>query len=217
VVCTALATAGAFITDLKVGYWLGSTPARQEKYKFLGIIVSAACITGVILLLHKVYGFSGEGALAAPQANAMAAVIKTLMSESSVPWGLYIAGGFMALVLEMLKISPLPFALGMYLPIQLNTPILIGGIVAHFVSNSSKHEEVNKKRKDRGTLIASGFVAGGALMGIVSAFIAFIGWDFLDVGLAETALGEVLSVLLFAGLCFYLYFDSRKGAEDKTA
>jgi len=217
VVCTALATAGAFITDLKVGYWLGSTPAKQEKYKFIGIIVSAACITGVIMLLHKVYGFSGEGALAAPQANAMAAVIKTLMSQSNVPWGLYIAGGFMALILEMVRISPLPFALGMYLPIELNTPILVGGIVAHFVSHSSAHEKVNKKRKDKGTLIASGFVAGGALMGIVSAFIAFLGWDFLNLGIAETAFGEGLSVILFAGLCFYLYLDSKKGAADKTA
>lgn len=214
VVCTALSTAGTFITDLKVGYWLGSTPAKQEKYKFVGIIVSALCITGVILLLNKVYGFTGDKALAAPQANAMAAVIKTLMSEASVPWGLYIAGGFMALVLEMLKISPLPFALGMYLPIQLNTPILIGGIVAHLVSNSSADEKVNKKRKDRGTLIASGFVAGGALMGIVSAFIAFIGWDFFDTGISEMAIGEVLSVILFAGLCFYLYFDAKKGAEN---
>mgnify|MGYP006283926027 FL=1 len=216
VVCTALSTAGTFITDLKVGYWLGSTPAKQEKYKFVGIIVSALCITGVILLLNKVYGFTGDKALAAPQANAMAAVIKTLMSESNVPWGLYIAGGFMALVLEMLKISPLPFALGMYLPIQLNTPILIGGIVAHLVSNSSADEKVNKKRKDRGTLIASGFVAGGALMGIVSAFIAFIGWDFFDTGISEMAIGEVLSVILFAGLCFYLYFDAKKGAENRS-
>ena len=122
----------------------------------------------------------------------------------------------MALVLEMLKISPLPFALGMYLPIQLNTPILIGGIVAHLVSNSSADEKVNKKRKDRGTLIASGFVAGGALMGIVSAFIAFIGWDFFDTGLSEMAIGEVLSVILFAGLCFYLYFDAKKGAENRS-
>jgi len=216
VVCTALSTAGTFITDLKVGYWLGSTPAKQEKYKFIGIIVSALCITGVILLLNKVYGFTGDKALAAPQANAMAAVIKTLMSESNVPWGLYIAGGFMALVLEMLKISPLPFALGMYLPIQLNTPILIGGIVAHLVSNSSVDEKVNKKRKDRGTLIASGFVAGGALMGIVSAFIAFIGWDFFDTGISEMAIGEVLSVILFAALCFYLYFDAKKGAENRA-
>jgi len=213
VVCTALSTAGAFISDLKVGYWLGSTPKKQEQYKFLGILVAAASVTGVILLLNKVYGFTGEGALAAPQANAMAAVIKTLMSDASAPWGLYIAGGFMAIILEFLKISPLAFALGMYLPIQLNTPILIGGIVSHFVINSSSDPEVSTKRKERGTLIASGFIAGGALMGVMSALIALPGWDeVLHTGLSETWFGEALSVVLFTGLCLYVYWDSKRAA-----
>ena len=166
VVCTALSTAGAFISDLKVGYWLGSTPKKQETYKFLGILVASAAVTGVILLLNKVYGFGPDSVLAAPQANAMAAVIKTLMSDASAPWGLYIAGGFMAIILEILKISPLAFALGMYLPIHLNTPILVGGLVSHFVINSSKDPAISNSRKERGTLIASGFIAGGALMGI---------------------------------------------------
>ncbi len=215
VVCTALSTAGAFISDLKVGYWLGSTPGKQETYKFLGILVSAASITGVIMLLNKVYGFTGEGAMAAPQANAMAAVIKALMSESEVPWGLYIAGGFMAIILEMLKISPLAFALGMYLPIQLNSPLFIGGLVSYLVSRSGKTEEVNTRRKERGTLIASGFIAGGALMGVVSALIALPGWDeYLHTGIGETAFGEVLSIILFAGLCGYLYYDSKRGAVE---
>ncbi|MDZ7859575.1 MAG: oligopeptide transporter, OPT family [Candidatus Krumholzibacteriota bacterium] len=218
VVCTALSTAGAFISDLKVGYWLGSTPEKQEKYKFLGIVVASVSITGVIILLNKVYGFTGEGRLAAPQANAMAAVIKTLMSNATVPWGLYLAGGFMALILEMLGISPLAFALGMYLPIELNTPILIGGLVAYFVSTRSKDKAVNKKRKERGTLIASGFIAGGALMGVISALVALPGWDeVLNTGIAEKPIGEVLSVVLFAGLCIYLYIDSKKGAADKVA
>jgi putative OPT family oligopeptide transporter len=213
VVCTALSTAGAFISDLKVGYWLGSTPKKQEQYKFLGILVAAASVTGVILLLNKVYGFTGEGALAAPQANAMAAVIKTLMSDASAPWGLYIAGGFMAIILEFLKISPLAFALGMYLPIQLNTPILIGGIVSHFVINSSSDPVVSTKRKERGTLIASGFIAGGALMGVMSALIALPGWDeVLHTGLSETWFGEALSVVLFTGLCLYVYWDSKRAA-----
>jgi len=213
VVCTALSTAGAFISDLKVGYWLGSTPKKQEQYKFLGILVAAASVTGVILLLNKVYGFTGEGALAAPQANAMAAVIKTLMSDASAPWGLYIAGGFMAIILEFLKISPLAFALGMYLPIQLNTPILIGGIVSHFVIKSSSDPEVSTKRKERGTLIASGFIAGGALMGVMSALIALPGWDeVLHTGLSETWFGEALSVVLFTGLCLYVYWDSKRAA-----
>ncbi len=215
VVCTALSTAGAFISDLKVGYWLGTTPRNQERYKFLGVIVSAACITGVIILLNKVYGFTGEGSLAAPQANAMAAVIRTLMARADTPWFLYLAGIFMALVLELLKISPLAFALGMYLPIQLNTPLLVGGIIAYLVSTRSADAEVNRKRKARGILIASGFVAGGALMGIVSALIALPGWDeVLNVGLAERPFGEVLSVILFLGLCVYLYFDAKRGASD---
>jgi putative OPT family oligopeptide transporter len=215
VVCTALSTAGAFISDLKVGYWLGSTPVKQERYKFLGILVAAACVTGVLLLLNKVYGFTGPGALAAPQANAMAAVIRTLMAETAAPWGLYIAGIFMAITLELIHISPLAFALGMYLPIQLNTPLLIGGLIAHVVSTRSKNEEVNTKRKDRGTLIASGFIAGGALMGVVSALFALPGWDeTLNLGIAERPIGEVLSVIMFVGLCLYLYYDSRKGAKE---
>ncbi|MBN2184286.1 MAG: oligopeptide transporter, OPT family [Candidatus Krumholzibacteriota bacterium] len=215
VVCTALSTAGAFISDLKVGYWIGSTPKKQEMFKFIGIAAAAASVTGVILLLNKTYGFSGEGSLAAPQANAMAAVIQTLMSDAAAPWGLYIAGGFMAIILELLKISPLAFALGMYLPIHLNTPILIGGLVAHFVQKSSRNEEVSSKRKERGTLIASGFIAGGALMGIVSALIAWPEWDqILNTGFGETYFGEVLSVFMFAGLCFYLYFDSKRGAAE---
>ncbi|MCK4538694.1 MAG: oligopeptide transporter, OPT family [Candidatus Krumholzibacteria bacterium] len=215
VVCTALSTAGAFVSDLKVGYWLGSTPKKQETYKFLGIIVAAASVTGVIILLDKVFGFTGPDALAAPQANAMAAVIQTLMSDAQAPWGLYIAGGFMALILEFLKISPLAFALGMYLPIQLNTPILVGGLVAHFVSKSSKNEGVVAKRKERGTLIASGFIAGGALMGVLSALVALPGWDeHLNTGFGETGYGEMLSVVLFAGLCLYVYLDAKKGATE---
>ncbi|HSG29453.1 MAG TPA: oligopeptide transporter, OPT family [Candidatus Krumholzibacterium sp.] len=215
VVCTALSTAGAFVSDLKVGYWLGSTPRKQESYKFLGIIVAAASVTGVIILLNKVYGFTGPDALAAPQANAMAAVIQTLMSDAQAPWGLYIAGGFLAIILELLKISPLAFALGMYLPIQLNTPLLIGGLVAHFVAKSSKNEEVSTRRKERGTLIASGFIAGGALMGVVSALVALPGWnEIVHTGFGETAMGEVLSVIMFAGLCLYVYFDSRRGAAE---
>ncbi len=215
VVCTALSTAGAFISDLKVGYWLGSTPISQERYKFLGIIVAAACVTGVLLLLNKVYGFTGPTALAAPQANAMAAVIRTLMTETEAPWGLYLAGIFMALTLELIHISPLAFALGMYLPIQLNTPILVGGMISYFVSTRSKNTEINTKRKERGTLIASGFIAGGALMGVVSALIALPGWNkALHLGIAERPIGEVLSVVCLLGLCLYLYFDAKSGARE---
>ena len=188
VVCTALATAGAFISDLKVGYWLGSTPRSQERYKFIGILVAAFCVTGVLLLLNKVYGFTGPDALAAPQANAMAAVIKVLMTTATAPWFLYLAGIFMAITLELIKVPPLPFALGMYLPIELNTPLLVGGFVAHLVSTRSKNEEVNTRRRERGTLVASGFIAGGALMGVVSALIALPGWnETLNTGIGGTA------------------------------
>ena len=215
VVCTALSTAGSFITDLKVGYWLGSSPNKQEGYKFLGIIVAAASVTGVIMLLDKVYGFTGNTPMAAPQANAMAAVIQALMSDAQTPWGLYITGGVIAVILELLKISPLSFALGMYLPIQLVTPLFVGGLVAHFVGRSSKNEEISSKRKDRGTLIASGFIAGGALMGVVSALVALVGWnEFLHTGFGETSMGGVLSVILFTGLCLYMYFDSKRGAAE---
>jgi putative OPT family oligopeptide transporter len=215
VVCTALATAGAFISDLKVGYWLGSTPLKQERFKFLGIIVAAACVTGVLILLNRVYGFTGPNALAAPQANAMAAVIQTLMAKTAAPWGLYLAGIFMAITLELIHISPLAFALGMYLPIELNTPILIGGLISYLVSTRSANDEVNTRRKERGTLIASGFIAGGALMGVVSALLALPGWnETLNLGIAERPVGELVSVICLVGLCLYLYYDARIGAKE---
>jgi putative OPT family oligopeptide transporter len=215
VVCSALATAGSFITDLKVGYWLGTTPRNQERYKFLGVLVAAFCVTGVLLLLNKVYGFTGPKALAAPQANAMAAVITALIERAAAPWFLYLAGIFMAITLELIKVPPLPFALGMYLPIELNTPVLIGGLVAHLVSTRSTNEVVNTRRRERGTLIASGFIAGGALMGVVSALIALPGWnEKVHTGIAERPIGEILSIVLFLGLCIYLYYDAKKGSPD---
>jgi len=175
-------------------------------------------VTGVLLLLNKVYGFTGPTALAAPQANAMAAVIKALMADTAAPWFLYLAGVFMAITLQLIKVPPLPFALGMYLPMELNTPLLVGGLVAHLVSTRSKNEEVNTRRRERGTLIASGFIAGGALMGVVSALIALPGWnERLHTGIAERPIGEILSIALFLGLCLYLYFDSKKGAPDAPA
>jgi putative OPT family oligopeptide transporter len=218
VVCTALATAGAFISDLKVGYWLGSTPRNQERYKFIGILVAAFCVTGVLLLLNTVYGFTGPKALAAPQANAMAAVIKVLMTTTTAPWFLYLAGIFMAITLELIKVPPLPFALGMYLPIELNTPLIIGGFIAHLVSTRSTHEDVNTRRRERGTLIASGFIAGGALMGVVSALIALPGWnEKLNMHIAERPAGEILSIVLFLGLCLYVYYEAKKGAPDRPS
>ena len=171
VVCTALSVAGGFITDLKVGYWLGSTPKKQETWKFLGVLVSAATVGGVILVLNQAYGFTGDQAMVAPQANAMAAVIKPLMSNAPTPWVLYIVGAVIALLLVILKVPPLAFALGMYIPQELNTPLLFGGFIAWFVSTRTKNEKLNNARFQRGTLIASGFIAGGALFGVFNAFL----------------------------------------------
>ncbi|MFR6285037.1 MAG: OPT family oligopeptide transporter [Odoribacter splanchnicus] len=160
VVCTALSMAGGFITDLKIGYWIGTTPAKQERWKFLGTVVSAATVAGVMMILNQTYGFVGENALVAPQANAMAAVIKPLMEGGATPWMLYFAGAALALILTMIGVPALAFALGMFIPLDLNTPLLIGGLVSWYVSTRSKDEKVNKMRRERGTLIASGFIAG---------------------------------------------------------
>jgi len=173
VVCTALSMAGGFITDLKIGYWLGSTPSTQQRCKFLGTLVSAATVGGVIMILNKTYGFTGPHALVAPQANAMAAVIEPLMSGQSAPWILYGFGALIAIILTLLKIPALAFALGMFIPLELNTPLLVGGAIAWFVKSRSKDEKLNTARHEKGTLLASGFIAGGALMGVVAAIIKF--------------------------------------------
>jgi len=174
VVCTALSMSGGFVSDLKIGYWLGTTPKVQQKWKFLGTIVSAVAVTGVIMMLNKVYGFSADGDLAAPQANAMASLIEPLMTGQPAPWLLYMGGMFMALILDWTGVPALAFALGMYLPLEINTPVLAGGFIAHFVTQGGT-EEQKGKRKDKGTLMASGFVAGGAIMGVLAATIRFVG------------------------------------------
>jgi putative OPT family oligopeptide transporter len=212
VVCTALSMAGGFITDLKIGYWLGNSPVQQQRWKFLGTILAAASVGGVIILLNATYGFTGANALPAPQANAMAAVIKPLMSNQPAPWVLYIAGALFALTLESIKIPPLAFALGMYLPLELNTPVLAGGIIAHFVSTRSKDEAVNNARRERGTLIASGLIAGGAIMGVFSAGLKFFGINYHEFGWTwvETSGAELLSLAMFALIAAYIYWDSMR-------
>lgn len=215
VVCTALSMSGGFITDLKIGYWVGTSPYKQEGWKFLGTLVASASVGVVIIVLNQIYGFSGNNALAAPQANAMAAVIKPLMSNQPAPWMLYVAGAFMALILTMLKIPALAFALGMYLPIELNTPLLVGGIIAHFVSTRSKDEKLNNARRDRGTLIASGFIAGGALMGVASALLRFWNINWVNTEWFESHSAELVALMMFSLLCAYMIWDSlRAKAED---
>jgi putative OPT family oligopeptide transporter len=215
VVCTALSMAGGFITDLKIGYWLGNTPLKQEKWKFLGTAVAAASVGAVILLLNETYGFTGPDALVAPQANAMAAVIRPLMSNQPAPWVLYVAGALIALTLEMIHVPPLAFALGMYIPLELNTPILTGGLIAHLVAKSSKVEALSNARRERGTLIASGFIAGGAIMGVVSAGLKFFGFNYENWMKAGwnwpgSDGAEFLAMAMFLVLSLYLYWDSRR-------
>ena len=213
VVCTALSVAGAFVTDLKIGYWLGSSPYKQEKWKFLGTVVSAATVGSVIMLLNNTYGFVGSD-LPAPQANAMAAVIQPLMSNQPAPWMMYIAGAFMALILTMIKVPALAFALGMYLPLELNTPILVGGMIAHYVSSRSKDEDLNKARRERGTLIASGFIAGGALMGVISVILKSAGADWHFDEWAESHSAELVGIVMFAMICMYMIWDSLRAKKD---
>ena len=209
VVCTALSMAGGFITDLKIGYWLGTTPVKQERWKFLGTFVSAATVAGVMMILNQTYGFVGENALVAPQANAMAAVIKPLMEGGSTPWMLYFAGAALALILTMIGVPALAFALGMFIPLELNTPLLIGGLVSWFVSTRSKDEKVNKMRKERGTLIASGFIAGGALMGVVSAVLKYAGADWYNAWSGA----EWLAVVMYVAIIAYFIWDAKRAKE----
>ena len=210
VVCTALSMAGGFITDLKIGYWIGTTPAKQERWKFLGTVVSAATVAGVMMILNQTYGFVGENALVAPQANAMAAVIKPLMEGGATPWMLYFAGAALALILTMIGVPALAFALGMFIPLDLNTPLLIGGLVSWYVSTRSKDEKVNKMRRERGTLIASGFIAGGALMGVISAVLKYAGADWY----ATWSGAEWLAVVMYVVIIGYFIWDSLRAKEE---
>ncbi|MCM1005797.1 MAG: oligopeptide transporter, OPT family [Prevotella sp.] len=232
VVCTALSMAGGFVTDLKVGYWLGSTPRKQESWKFLGTLVSAATVGGVIMVLNQVYGFEGDDALVAPQANAMAAVIDPLMMGGETPWILYMVGAILALILNWLGVPTLAFCLGMFIPLQLNTPMLVGGAVSWFVMHSSKKKEVCDARQDRGTLIASGLIAGGALFGVFAALTAFFknpeattgfaGFlnactpaSFMGSPEAGATFAQGAGVIMYALLIVYLYCDAKRVKNTK--
>ena len=215
VVCTALSMAGGFITDLKIGYWLGTTPRKQEVWKFLGTFVAAATVAGVMIILNKSYGFVGEGALVAPQANAMAAVIQPLMTGGQTPWMLYFCGAALALVLTSIGVPALAFALGMFIPMELNAPLVVGGLVAWFVSGRSKDEGLNKARFDRGTLIASGFIAGGALMGVVSAVLKFVGVDWFLSGWASSNAAEWTGLAMYLVLIGYFAWHTLRAQKEE--
>ncbi len=218
VVCTALSTAGGLITDFKIGYWVGTTPRKQETWKFVGVAVAAATVGGVMLVLNKTYGFTGDGALVAPQANAMAAVIQPMMNGGNAPWLLYGIGAVIAVLLTLFKVPALAFCLGMFIPIDLNLPLLVGGAVAWFVGSRSKDAELNRQRLEKGTLIASGFIAGGALMGVVSAILKFAGVDwFLSqwnaVGAAGASPAEMIAVVPFLAIIGYMVYASLKKSK----
>ncbi len=220
IVCTALSMAGGFITDLKIGYWIGTTPKKQESWKFLGTLVSAATVGIVIFILNQAYGFTPSPEhtqpLVAPQANAMAAVIKPLMTQGAeVQWILYLVGVIIALIVNFLEVPPLAFALGMYLPMHLNIPLLVGGIISYYMQKSKKGEAIAKNRHQRATLIASGFIAGAALFGVFGALLKFFGvelsshlWDTSAVG------GEIVAIIAFTILMIYFVWDSRRAKEE---
>ena len=213
VVCTALSVAGSFITDLKIGYWLGTTPKKQEQWKFLGVLVSAATVGGVMILLNKTYDFA-SGELAAPQANAMAAVIEPLMSGVGAPWLLYGIGALIAIILNWFKVPALAFALGMFIPLELNIPLLVGGAINWFVTTRSNDKNVNEERGEKGTLIASGFIAGGALMGVISALLRFVGFNPINETWLANPLSEALSLAAYLLLITYFIIATRPSKES---
>ena len=214
VVCTALSVAGSFVTDLKIGYWIGTTPKKQEIWKFAGVAVAAATVCGVMLVLNKTFGFTGDNALVAPQANAMAAVIQPLMNGGGAPWVLYGIGAIIAIILTMCKIPALPFALGMFIPIDLNLPLLVGGGISWFVGTRSKDAKVNAERQEKGTLIASGFIAGGALMGVVSAILKFAN---VNVYLTDwqAMYGEAIAIIPYIALIVFMIGVAMKVNDKK--
>ena len=215
VVCTALSVAGSFVTDLKIGYWIGSSPKKQEVWKFAGVAVAAATVCGVMLVLNKTFGFTGDNALVAPQANAMAAVIQPLMNGGGAPWILYGIGALIAIVLTMFKIPALAFALGMFIPIDLNLPLLVGGAISWYVGSRSKDAKINAERQEKGTLIASGFIAGGALMGVVSAILKFANVDmFLENWNAQY--GEAIAILPYIALIVFITWAAMKVNAKKA-
>ena len=212
VVCTALSMAGGMVTDMKIGYWIGTTPAKQQTWKFVGTLVSAATVGGVMMILNQAYGFTDPNVMAAPQANAMAAVIDPLMMGGDTPWLLYGVGAVLALLLNWLKVPALPFSLGMFIPLQLNAPLLIGAIISWFVGSRSKDEEVNKARKERGTLLASGFIAGGALMGVVSAALAFC--DIKFEAPKSELLTNTLGIVMYIALILFLAISCLRAKKE---
>ncbi|MBP1664865.1 MAG: Peptide transporter [Bacteroidetes bacterium] len=223
IVCTALSMAGGFITDLKVGYWLGTTPAKQQSFKFLGTLVSAATVGIVIFILNQAYGFvqtpEHPQPMTAPQANAMAAIIEPLMSGTGISWILLGVGAVISVLINWLGISPLAFALGMFIPLPLNTPLVVGGLLNHWFSKSTKNKKLNEARVQRGILISSGFIAGAALFGVIGAFVIFFTGDgeALNLNVWKDPSGngaQITAIIAFIGLLTYFVWESFRAKED---
>ena len=212
--CTTLAVAGNFMSELKVAHITGATPRTMERWQLVSIILSGFVSVGVVFLLNHAYGFTGEGALQAPQANAMAAIVQPMMETGDAPWPLYMAGAFFAVLLWMMKIPPLPFALGAYLPMGINTPVLVGGFISWLVSHSSKDEKINSIRLAEGNTVASGFVAGGAIGSLISAVLHIAGIDWFAKAWANSPAGTAAGLVAYFALCTFLVWMAKRGAKD---
>jgi putative OPT family oligopeptide transporter len=220
VVCTALSMTGSLVTQFKVGYWIGATPSRIQWGNILASILSAVVVTAVILLFDQVYGFENRNLLPAPQPNAMAEVARSVMQSANVPWFLYGIGAVIAVLIEMLGVSALAVALGMYIPIEYNSPILFGAIVAHFVrkSGGKANDKLGQARYDRGLLVSSGLIAGGAMIGVLTALIRWVesqtGAHIIpDIGNVGS-FGNGLGLATFLGLCGYMWWDAYRAKVE---
>jgi putative OPT family oligopeptide transporter len=225
VVCTALSMTGTMVTLLKVGYWTGATPRRIEMTLVVGSIVAAVTVTAVMFIFARVYGYAPSpehhDPVPAPQANAMAAVISSVMQSGAAPWFLYGIGAVVSVIVQMLGISALAFALGMYLPMELNSPIFLGAIVAWVVRRPAGNAMLARARGSRGTLIASGFIAGGAIAGVADGMIRF-GFDWrhtpITYGLGNDGpAGNWIGLAMFVALGAFLWWDARRASEAEGA
>ena len=211
--CATLAVSSNFMSELKVAYITGATPKKMQQWQLVSIVLAGVVSVGVVFLMHHAYGFTGEGALAAPQANAMAAIVKPMMDGGDAPWPLYMAGAFFAVLLWMMKIPPLAFALGSYLPMGINTPVLVGGLISYFVSHSSDDAKVNAKRLSEGNTVASSFVAGGAIGSLISAVLHIAGIDWFAKAWAASPAATFAGIVAYFVLCIFLYAMAKRAVK----
>lgn len=236
VVASALSMAGTLVTEMKIGYWIGANPRKIQWSAIIASVLASTLVTATIIFLAKTKGFDqtvSKDALSAPQANVMASALQSFVGGGTVPWLMYGVGVIIAIIMTMLGISGLAFALGMYLPMELNTPLLIGAIVAELIAKSSKEEKVSKARSDKGMLVASGFIAGGAIIGVVISILTavndeffksrptpidFMKWIQIPPRLLSSgwtaegveAFTNWLGLIMFLALCLFAYVDCRR-------